>query len=102
MGGIDVFGAGCAGDVGGLSTICTCGNILELAGSETTSSREREIETMASLRDIDEWGRGFEKVGHTCHSNQLQLAQLSRRLAALRWLECGLLTWRGQLNQEAR
>lgn len=53
MGGIDVFGAGCAGDVGGLSMICTCGSILEFAGSETTSLREQEIDPMAGLRDIN-------------------------------------------------
>ena len=58
---IDVIGAGCAGGVGGSSTICTCGSILEFAGSETISSRELEIETLASLRNIDEWGREFSQ-----------------------------------------
>lgn len=49
-GDMDDFDTGFAGDARGSSVICTCGNILEVASCEITSSRENEIGTVTSLQ----------------------------------------------------
>ena len=65
--------------VEGSSTICTCGNILELVDGKIASSRENEIGIGTCLQNINERGLGIRKLaGRTHHSVQLRQALLLR------------------------